>query len=235
MVDDIQFIAGKERTEEEFFHTFNTLYDSNKQIILTSDRPPKEIKKLTERLRSRFEWGLIGDLYSPDFETRVAILHQKADAANVFVSDDVLLYLAERITSNIRELEGVFNRIVAYRGLLNNEITIESVTQALKSYSSYGGGGKATPETVVEQCAKYYGITPDDIYGEARPKNIAWARQVCMYILLTSCNMPKLKIAKFLNKDHSTVDYGIKKVQSEVNNNSDLRAEINNLTRDLNS
>ena len=233
MVDDIQFIAGKVQTEEEFFHTFNTLYDANKQIIITSDKHPEEIKTLEERLRSRFEWGLIGDINSPDYETRVAILQKKAQIEGIEISDDILKYIAEKITSNIRELEGVFNKVLAYRGLVNKEITMEVAMEALKYYEQHSGARIITPEMVIESCAKFYNIRKEDIMGTRKTKEIAKPRQVAMYLLREILGLSQLKIAKFFGKDHTTVMYAINKVEKEIIEDNNFHIEIDNLRDDI--
>lgn len=233
MVDDIQFIAGKIQTEEEFFHTFNALYDANKQIIITSDKHPEEIKTLEERLRSRFEWGLIGDINSPDYETRVAILKKKAQIEGIDISDEILQYIAEKITSNIRELEGVFNKVLAYRGLVNKEITMEVAYEALKYYEEHSGAKIITPEMVVESCSKFYNIKKEDILGTRKTKEIAKARQVSMYLMREIIGIAQLKIAKFFGKDHTTVSYAIEKIEKEIYNNPSFNMEIESLKDDI--
>ncbi len=232
MVDDIQFIAGKKVTEEEFFHTSNTLYDANKQIIITSDRPPKEMRTLEDRLRSRFEWGIIGDLYAPDYETRVAILRKKAQLEKIEIADEILELIAEKITSNIRELEGVFNRVVAYRGLNHSEITVEVALDAMKSYHATGKPS-VTPENILTGCAKYYHIKEEDIMSNIRTKNIATARQVVMYLMREILGLSHLKIAKFFDKDHTTIMYGIRKIEKEIENNPSFNMEISTLRKDI--
>ncbi|MBE7062624.1 MAG: chromosomal replication initiator protein DnaA [Clostridia bacterium] len=232
MVDDIQFIAGKKVTEEEFFHTFNTLYDANKQIIITSDRPPKEMRTLEDRLRSRFEWGIIGDLYAPDYETRVAILRKKAQLEQIEIKDEILELIAENITSNIRELEGVLNRVVAYRGLINSEITAEIALDAMKSYQAKGGPA-VTPEEIVEKTAKFYHIKEEEIMGNKRTKNIARARQVAMYLMREILGYSHLKIAKYLDKHHTTVMYGIGEIETSISEDTTFRMEISTLKKDI--
>ncbi len=233
MVDDIQFIAGKIQTEEEFFHTFNALYDANKQIVITSDKHPEEIKTLEERLRSRFEWGLIGDINSPDYETRVAILQKKAQIEGIEISDEILKYIAEKITSNIRELEGVFNKVLAYRGLVNKEITMEVAYEALKYYEEHSGVKIITPEMVVESCSKFYNIKKEDIMGTRKTKEIARARQVSMYLMREIIGIAQLKIAKFFGKDHTTVSYAIEKIEKEIADNTSFHMEIESLKDDI--
>jgi len=232
MVDDIQFIAGKKVTEEEFFHTFNTLYDANKQIIITSDRPPKEMKTLEDRLRSRFEWGIIGDLYAPDYETRVAILRKKAQLEHIDIQDEIVELIAEKITSNIRELEGVFNRVLAYRGLINSEITTEVALDAMKSYQ-HTSGPAVTPDEIVDSTAKFYHIKKEEIMGNKRTKNIARARQVAMYLMREILGYSHLKIAKYLDKHHTTVMYGINEIEASMGEDPSFRLEISTLKKDI--
>ena len=233
MVDDIQFIAGKQSTEEEFFHTFNALYDLNKQIVITSDKHPDEIKTLESRLRSRFEWGLIFDIAPPDFETRVAILNKKADSEGVFISEDIIMYIAEMVTSNIRELEGVFNKVLAYRGLENKEITMEVAMEALKYYEKNAGRKKITPDTIIDCCSKYYQLKKDDILGKRKTKDIAKARQICMYFMREILGYSQLKIGKFFDKHHTTIMHGINEVEKEMRDNQDFAVVIDSLKEDI--
>lgn len=233
MVDDIQFIAGKKVTEEEFFHTFNTLYDANKQIIITSDRPPKEMKTLEDRLRSRFEWGIIGDLYAPDYETRVAILQKKAQLENIEIQDEILELIAEKITSNIRELEGVLNRVLAYRGLMNTEITVDIVLETMKSYHATGSGPTVTPEEICDACSKFYHIKQEDIMSNKRTKNVARARQVAMYLMREILGYSHLKIGKFFDKHHTTIMYGIGEVEKEMKEDHSFALELSTLKKDI--
>ena len=232
LVDDIQFIAGKTTTEEEFFHTFNALHESNRQIVLTSDRPPSEIKTLEERLRSRFGWGLVCDIQPPDYETRMAILRKKAQDDGVSISDEIIEFIAQKIKSNIRELEGVFNRVVAYRSLVNKEITIDVVMEALKDYGEMAEN-KITPEYIIEKCAKFYDVKKEDIYSEKRTKNIALARQVAIYIMkeLTDYSFPK--IGSIIGKDHATAIYAIKKVNELMEKDEAVRFNVDGLINDI--
>ncbi len=232
MVDDIQFIAGKKVTEEEFFHTFNALHDADKQIIITSDRPPREMKTLEDRLRSRFEWGIIGDLYAPDYETRVAILQKKAQQENVTVKQEILELIAEKITSNIRELEGVFNRVLAYRGLINSEITVDVVLDAMKSYNA-SAGPNVLPEEIVEACAKFYHIKVEDIMSNKKPKNIAQARQVCMYMMREILGHSYKNIGKFFDKHHTTIMHGIREVEKAMKEDYAFNNELSTLKKDI--
>lgn len=232
LVDDIQFIAGKTSTEEEFFHTFNTLHEANKQIVLTSDRPPKEIKVLEERLRSRFEWGLVCDIQPPDYETRIAILKQKAASEGILIQEDVYAYVADKIKSNIRELEGVFNRIVAYSGLESRSITLDLAIDTLKNYGD-SNTRQITPEYIVESCARYYNVTAEEIYSNKRTKNIAFARQVAIYIIRTITSMSLEKIGNFFERDHSTIIHTMKKIENDLQEDESIRSNIQSLIRDI--
>ena len=232
MVDDIQFIAGKERTEEEFFHTFNALYDANKQIVIASDRPPKEMPTLSDRLKSRFEWGLFGDLYTPDFETRAAILKQKAEQNNVYIPDEFILMIAEKVTSNIRELEGVLNKIIAYKGLVNSEITFEIVENALRNYESVKEKA-ITPAQIVKKCAEFYNIDEELIMSKGKTKNVAEARQIAMFIMMKILHMNYVKISEFIKRDRTTCMHGIEKVENRIENEPSFKIEIENLIKDI--
>ncbi len=232
LVDDIQFIAGKTTTEEEFFHTFNTLHEANKQIVLTSDRPPNEIKTLEERLRSRFGWGLICDIQPPDYETRMAILRKKAQDDNVIINDEIIEFIAQKIKSNIRELEGVFNRVVAYRGLINKEITIDVAMEALKDYGE-GNEKKITPELIIESCSKFYNVKKEDIYSEKRTKEIAFARQVAIYIMREICDFSFPKIGAVFGKDHATAIYGHKQIKKAMEKDIKVKVNVESLINDI--
>lgn len=232
LVDDIQFIGGKPSTEEEFFHTFNALHEANKQIVLTSDRPPNEIKTLTERLRNRFGWGLICDIQPPDFETRMAILRKKAQDDNIVIKDEIIEFIAQKIKSNIRELEGVFNRVVAYRSLINREITLDVAIEALKDYGE-SSAKKVTPEYIIEACAKFYGVKKEDIYSEKRTKNIVLARQVSIYIIKEVTNYSFPKIGAIFGKDHATAIYAIKKVNELMEKDISAKINIEGLLNDI--
>ncbi len=232
LVDDIQFIAGKTTTEEEFFHTFNALHEANKQIVLTSDRPPNEIKTLEERLRSRFGWGLICDIQPPDYETRIAILRKKAQNDNIIIGDDIIEFIAQKIKSNIRELEGVFNRVIAYRSLINREITIDVAMEALKDYGEKGEK-KVTVESIIEACAKFYNVKKEDIYSEKRTKEIAFARQVSIYIIREITNFSFPKIGAIFGKDHATAIYAIKQISKLMEKDISVKINIESLINDI--
>jgi chromosomal replication initiator protein len=227
LVDDIQFIAGKDSTEEEFFHTFNSLYESNRQIVICSDRPPKAIVSLEERLRSRFEWGLIADIQPPDLETRVAILSAKADMMHRMVPDDVIQFLATRIHSNIRELEGSLNRLLAFSQLQGMPLTIDTAKAALASLATDGRQRRVSVADVLEAVAEHYRISTDDLRGKQRDKHIVVPRQVAMYLMRQETEASLMEIGQALGgRDHSTVLHGCEKINREVNEDSTLRKEV---------
>ena len=233
MIDDIQFIAGKRQTEEEFFHTFNTLYDANKQIIITSDKPPQEMKTLEERLRSRFEWGITADIGSPDYETRVAILQKKVQLEGINISDDILSYIAEKITSNIRELEGGLNKILAYRGLVNADITMDVTMEALKYYEQNSDAKVVTPDIILDNCAAFFNIRKEDILGNRRTKEIASARQICMYLFRELLGYSLLKTGSFFGKDHTTVMHAVNKIDKDILNDPSFKMQLDILKDDI--
>jgi chromosomal replication initiator protein len=227
LVDDIQFIAGKDSTEEEFFHTFNSLYESNRQIVICSDRPPKAIVSLEERLRSRFEWGLIADIQPPTLETRVAILRAKADMMRRAVPDEVIEYLATRIHSNIRELEGSLNRLLAFSQLQGMPLTIDTAKAALASLATDGRQRRVSVADVLEAVAEHYRISADDLRGKQRDKHIVVPRQIAMYLMRQETEASLMEIGQALGgRDHSTVLHGCEKINREVNENSALRKEV---------
>lgn len=235
LVDDIQFIAGKERTQEEFFHTFNTLYEAKKQIIIAADRPPKEIETLEERLRSRFEWGLIADIQAPDFETRMAILRKKAEIENLDIPDEVMQYVANNIKSNIRELEGAINKILAYsRLLVKQNITKDIAETALKDLIAPAEAPQVTPQLIVEIVADHYNISSSDILSKKRPREIAYPRQIVMYLCrkLTDLSLPKIGEA-IGKRDHTTILHGYEKINTDVNSDFTLKNTIDILTKKI--
>ena len=227
LIDDIQFISQKERTQEEFFHTFNALYDAHKQIIISSDRPPKEIKTLEERLRSRFEWGLIADINPPDYETRIAILKKKAENDNLVVSDEVYEYIAKNIVSNIRELEGALTRVVAYSQLTQEKISKSLAENALKDIFSDQAAIEVTPDRIQEVVAAYYNIRPEDITGSKRSSNIAYPRQIAMYLTRRMLDISLPKIGEsFGGRDHTTVIHAINKIDDNLKKDKNLQSII---------
>lgn len=236
LIDDIQFITGKERTQEEFFHTFNALYEANRQIIICSDRPPKEIETLEERLRSRFEWGLIADIQSPDLETRIAILRKKAEIENLSVPEDVLLFIAKTVISNIRELEGALNRILAFSSLTNKPITVELANEALKDLISKDKPKVTTAEYILEVVANYFHLKPEELKSSKRTRNIAYPRQIAMYLCrkLTDLSLPKIG-EKFGGRDHTTIIHGFDKISRELQTDIELTQMLNELESKITS
>ena len=224
LVDDIQFIADKERTQEEFFHTFNSLYESSKQIIISSDRPPKEIPTLEDRLRSRFEWGLICDIQPPDFETRIAILKKKARLENISTPDEVLVFIAKKIESNIRELEGALIRVVAYSSLTNREINMDLTQEALKDFFSNSKPKPVTVDLIKRVISEYYSIRIEDFKSRKRTRAIAFPRQVAMYLAreLTDLSLPKIG-EEFGGRDHTTVLHAYDKISTELKRDESLK------------
>lgn len=233
LIDDIQFIAGKERIQEEFFHTFNTLHDDGKQIIISSDRPPKDIQPLEDRLRTRFEWGLIADISNPDYETRMAILKKKAQLDNIIIDDDVLVNIATHIDTNIRELEGALNKLIAYSSLSNSPITIELSNKAISDVVSHHNKVLSI-EYIQEVCAKYFNVTVEDLKGSRRSADIAFARQVAMYFCRDVANLstPKIGLA-FGKRDHSTVMHGCNKIANEIKENTNTKLIVETVKNSL--
>jgi chromosomal replication initiator protein len=230
LIDDIQFIAKKERTQEEFFHTFNTLHEANKQIIVSSDRPPKEIPTLEDRLRSRFEWGLIADIQPPDYETRIAILKKKAQNDNLEIPDDVLAYIAEKIPSNIRELEGALIRIVAFSSLTKANIDTELAKDALKDLIS-NKTRQITIKLIQEEVCKFFNIRYEDFKSKKRTKTIAYPRQMAMYLSREMTDLSLPKIGEEFNKDHTTVIHAYEKISNDIKNDNTLKKQIDELKK----
>lgn len=234
LIDDIQFIAGKDATQQEFFHTFNALHEANKQIILSSDRPPKEIPTLEDRLRSRFEWGLIADIQTPDFETRIAILKKKADVEGLNISNDVMVYIATKIKSNIRELEGALIRIVAYSSLTNKEITVDLAAEALKDIISNKQSKIITIDSIQDIVSSYYNLRIEDFKSQRRTRNVAFPRQIAMYLArkLTDTSLPKIG-EEFGGRDHTTVIHAYEKISESLKEDENLQQAINELTKKI--
>lgn len=225
MIDDIQFIIGKESTQEEFFHTFNVLHAAGKQIVLSSDKPPKEMETLDERFRSRFEWGLIADIQPPDYETRMAILRKNAENYDKQIDDSIFQYIATNIKSNIRELEGAFNRIIAKSKIENQPvITLELAEDALKDIINPDKPEQITPELIIKMVAEHYGVSSDDITSKKRNSEFVLPRQVVMYLCRELTATSLQNIARLLGKkDHTTIIHGINKIEGELGSNEELR------------
>ena len=235
LVDDIQFIIGKESTQEEFFHTFNSLHSAKKQIIISSDKPPKDMEILEERFRSRFEWGLIADITLPDYETRMAILHKNEEMNGYNISEDVIKYIATNIKSYIRELEGAFNKVMAGAKLEKKEVTLELAEQALKDIISPNEKKIITPEYIISVVSEHYGVTSADLCGNKRNAKIVMPRQVSMYLCREIISTPLKNIGKCLgNRDHTTVMHGIEKIEHELENDDNLKNTIDILKKKIN-
>lgn len=235
LIDDIQFIIGKDSTQTEFFNTFNVLYNANKQIIISSDKPPKEMKTLEERIRSRLEWGVPVDIHSPDYETRMAILRNKAEIDNINISDDVLQYIANNIVSNIRELEGALNKISVYSKLGHEPITVALAEDILKDLISTNIIRNITPELIIKNVSEHLNISYDDIISTKRSQDIATARQICMYLCRNLTDVTLNVIGETLGgKDHSTVLNGIKKIESSIEVNPQLANTIETIKKKIN-
>ncbi len=235
LIDDVQFIIGKESTQEEFFHTFNTLRDAGKQIILTSDKPPKDMETLEERLRSRFEWGLIVDIQPPDYETRMAILKKNAENYSKDINDDVLNYIAENIKSNIRELEGAFNKIVAFSKLNKVDITLSHAEEALKDIIYPDKPKEITPTLIIEVVAEHFGINPDDITSKKRNSEYVQPRHIAMYLCREITSTSLVNIGKIMGKrDHTTVMNGIKNISERIKTDPELKNRIEIIKNKIN-
>lgn len=235
LVDDIQFIIGKDSTQEEFFHTFNTLHNAGKQIVLSSDKPPKEMETLDERFRSRFEWGLMADIQPPDYETRMAILKKNVDLYNNNIDNEILNYIATNVKSNIRELEGALKKVIAASRLNNIELTMQLAEETLKDIISPDTPMEITPSFIVKVVAEHFGITQEDIISKKRNSEFVIPRQICMYMIREYTTTSLESIAKMLNKkDHTTILHGVKKIESEMNTNPDIKNKIDIIKKKMN-
>ncbi|MDO5392945.1 MAG: chromosomal replication initiator protein DnaA [Eubacteriales bacterium] len=235
LIDDIQFIIGKEATQEEFFHTFNELHGNKKQIIISSDKPPKEIETLEARLRSRFEWGILADISSPDYETRMAILHKKEEMDGYNIDNEVIQYIATHIKSNIRELEGALNKLVALSNLENRAITVELAEEALKDIISPDQKRDVTPQLIIDTVAEHFNISPADITSNKRNNEIVVPRQIVMYLCRHMIDIPLKSIGTYIGKrDHSTVIHGINKIDAELQNSDTMRNTVEIIKKKLN-
>ena len=235
LVDDIQFIIGKESTQEEFFHTFNSLHSAKKQIIISSDKPPKDMEILEERFRSRFEWGLIADITLPDYETRMAILHKNEEMNGYSISEDVIKYIATNIKSNIRELEGALTKIVALSRLNKCDITLGLAEEALKDIISPNAQREVTPNLIIQVVSDHFGITPFDISSQKRTKEIVYPRQIVMYLCRNMTETPLQSIGRILGgRDHTTIIHGSEKIAADMNKDDNLKNTIEILKKKIN-
>ena len=236
LIDDVQFIAGKESTQEEFFHTFHKLYEEHKQIVMTSDRKPSDLLTLEDRLKTRFEWGLLADIQPPDYETRMAIIKNKANKMNLNLDDDVLNYIAINITNNVRQLEGTVKKIMAYRDLDNMPLDLASISRAIEDMYKNEGNALPTPNLIIGQVCKFYNVDDVELRGSKKHKGIAEPRQVAMYLVRKLTNLSLPEIGMQFGKDHSTALYNIRKVENALKEgNTDLQNNIRDITANINS
>ncbi|MDR1565407.1 MAG: chromosomal replication initiator protein DnaA [Oscillospiraceae bacterium] len=236
LIDDVQFIGGKESTQEEFFHTFNTLYQEKKQIIITSDRPPKEIKTLEDRLRTRFEWGLLADIQPPDYETRLAIIKRKAETIGLYVDNDTAEYIANRIKTNIRQLEGTVQKLKAYHHLNGEKISIHLAQKSIKDILSDSQPLPVTIEKIISEVARTYEVTPEEICSKKRSAKISTARQVAIYVVrdVTSISLEQIGL-EFGGRDHSTVVYALNQINKAMESNRTLQSTIEDIIKNIKS
>ena len=234
LVDDIQFIAGKESTQEEFFHTFNTLYESKKQIVLTSDRPPKDIATLEDRLKTRFEWGLTADIQPPDFETRIAIIKRKAELLDLEVSDQVCEYIANKLKSNIRQLEGAVKKLKAYNLLEDKAPNISTAQAAIRDIINNDQPAPVTIEKIIEEVGRTFGVSPADIRSSKRNAAISNARQIAMYVVREITQLPMASVgAEFGGRDHSTVVYATQQVEKNMTRDPRTKATVEDIIKNI--
>ena len=236
LIDDVQFIAGKESTQEEFFHTFNKLYEEHKQIVMTSDRKPSDMLTLEDRLKTRFEWGLIADIQPPDYETRMAILKNKAVQLGLNLSDDVCNYIAINVTNNVRQIEGTVKKILAYRDLNNMPLDLPNISRAIDDMFKKEGSAVPTPSLIISQVCKFYSVDEEKLRGTLKNKGTSEARQVAMYLIRKLTNLSLPDIGKEFAKDHSTVLYNIRKVEASLKSgDTALQNNIRDITANINS
>lgn len=236
LIDDIQFIAGKESTQEEFFHTFNKLYEENKQIVMTSDRRPSDMLTLEDRLKTRFEWGLLADVQPPDYETRMAIIKNKAASLGLDLSDEICNYIAVNVTTNVRQIEGTVKKILAYRDLNNMPLDLPNVSKAIDDMFKTEGNALPTPSLIISQVCKFYSIEESVLRGTLKNKGTAEARQTAMYLIRKLTNLSLPDIGKEFNKDHTSILYSIRKVEGALKKgNEQLRDNIRDITANINS
>ena len=236
LIDDIQFIAGKESTQEEFFHTFNKLYEEHKQIVMTSDRKPSDMLTLEDRLKTRFEWGLLADVQPPDYETRMAIIKNKAISLGLELDDEVCHYIAVNVTNNVRQLEGTVKKILAYRELNNMPLDLPHISRAINDMFKAEGNAVPTPNLIISQVCKFYSVDESVLRGSQKSKGIAEARQMCMYLIRKLTNLSLPDIGKEFGKDHSTILYNIRKVETQLKKgDTNLQNNIRDITANINS
>jgi chromosomal replication initiator protein len=236
LVDDVQFVAGKDQVQNEFFHTFNTLYESGRQIVLTSDRPPSEMTLLDDRLRTRFEWGLLADVKPPDFETRLAIVKNKAALLGMELPDKIAVYVAQNVTANVRQLEGTINKILAYKDLLGNETDEEVVTRAMKDILKDSNEYIPTPESILSYVSRYYNVDESVVRGQQRNRDAVTARQIAMYLIRSMTSLSQENIGRYFdNRDHATVAYSLTQVEKKMKKDSAFAEVVKELKTNINS
>jgi len=235
LIDDIQFIAGRESTQEEFFHTFNTLHENHKQIVMTSDRKPSDMLTLEDRLRSRFEWGLVADIQTPDYETRMAIIKNKAQSLGIELSDDVCNYIAENVTNNVRQIEGTVKKIRAHHDLNNMPLDLPNITGVINDMFKVEGNALPTPGLIISQVCKYYSVDEATLLGTLKTKGVTEARHMAVYLTRQLTNLSLPDIGKEFNRDHSTILYSIQKVEAGAKNDIRMKEIIRDITATINS
>lgn len=236
LMDDVQFIAGRESTQEEFFHTFNTLYESKRQIVLTSDRPPKEMLRLEDRLKTRFEWGLLADIQPPDYETRMAIIKNKCIRMGVDLPDFLLQLIAENITANVRQLEGVINKILAYQQLMGDDVDKDTIVKAIRDMFKDKADILPTADVIIDEVCKFYNTEPELLRGQGRTKDISLARQIAMYQIRRMTNLSLKEIGReFENRDHTTVLHAIERIEKMVKEQPETAEIIKDITANINA
>ena len=236
LVDDVQFIAGKKQTQEEFFHTFNTLYESGRQIVLTSDRPPREMTQLEDRLQTRFEWGLMVDVAPPDFETRLAIIKNKAALLGVQLPDDISSFIAENLTANVRQIEGALNKLLAYRDLLGNQVDGEAVSRAVKDMLKKYNEFVPSPSLIIEYICRYYDVDEEQVRGQGRKRDLMEARQTAMYLIRRMTNLSLNDIGKeFGDRDHTTVLHSLDQVEKKMRSDPAYAEKVKEITTNINN
>ena len=236
LMDDVQFIAGRESTQEEMFHTFNTLYEAGRQIVFTADRPPKEMLRLDDRLRTRFEWGLPVDIQPPDYETRVAIIKNKAIRRGMNLPDPVLQYIAENITSNVRQIEGAVNKILAFQELMGESVDVDTVTRAVRDMFKDKADFLPSPDIIIDEVSKFYNIDADALRGQGRTKDTALARQIAMYQIRRMTNLSLKEIGKeFEGRDHTTVMHSIDRIEKLTKTNPEIAEVIKDINANINA
>ena len=235
LMDDVQFIAGRESSQEEMFHTFNTLYEAGKQIVFSADRPPKEMLRLDDRLKTRFEWGLPVDIQPPDYETRMAIIKNKALARGIVLPDPVLRYVAENITSNVRQIEGTVNKILAFQDLMGEQVDVDTVTRAVRDMFKDKTEFLPSADVIIEEVGKFYNISPFDIKGLARTKDIVLARQVAMFVVRKMTNLSLQEIGGVFNRDHTTVMHSIERIETMSKKSPEMAEIIKDINANINA